>query len=338
MKTSPEAPARHCGRLPVVLLLLLLVVLCAACSPKINLFPDHTEPLEEFTLQGDGAQKILLLHLRGMISTSPRSGLLREDPSLVQEVSARLHKAEQDDAVKAVVLAIDSPGGSVTASDILYTRIMRHREKTGSAVVALLMGVAASGGYYAAAGADRIMAHPTSITGSVGTIFIRPDLAGLMDKVGVQAEVTKSGKYKDISSWFRNSSKEERRILQQMIDQLNQRFLDVVRTQRKLNQQQMETVARAGVFTAGQAQELGLVDQTGYAEDAFALARSLAGLEEDARIVTYRREKFSDDTPYNTLAYTRSNAGLPLLNDAAKLLKALEPGFHYLWLPASPLN
>lgn len=325
----------------------ILLLLTGACSPKINIVRDHSEPLKEYTLQGTSRGKILLIHVRGFIGTAPRSGLLREDPSLVQEVSARLRKAADDEQVKAVVLAIDSPGGSVTASDILYQQIMRHKQKTGQKVVALLMGLAASGGYYTAAAADRIMAHPTTITGSIGTVFIRPDLAGLMDKIGVQAEVTKSGKYKDISSWFRHSDKEERKLLQQMIDRLNARFLEVVQTRRKLTEQQLATVAQAGVYTADQARELGLVDAEGYAQDAFDLAASLAGLDnqkdkdEAVTVVTYRREEFADDTAYNTMALTLSPASLPsltslpVLDNASQALQALEPGFHHIWLPGS---
>jgi len=320
------------------LLLTALLLFGAACSPKINIVRDHSEPLEEYTLQGTGRGKVLLAHVRGLISTSPRSGLLSEDPSLVQEVSARLRKAAEDEDVTAVVLAIDSPGGSVTASDILYQQIMRHKRETGQKVVALLMGLAASGGYYAAAAADQIMAHPTTITGSIGVIFIRPDLAGLMAKIGVQAEVTKSGKYKDMSSWFRHSDEEERRLLQQMIDRLNVRFLDVVQSRRKLTDEQLASVAQAGVYTAGQAMELGLVDATGYAQDAFALAISLAGMDADAKVVTYRRKKFADDTAYNTLAYSINAPTLPMLDGAGQVLQALEPGFHHLWLPGSGLQ
>jgi len=318
--------------------LVALVLACGACSPKINIVRDHSEPLKEYTLQGSSRDKVLLVHVRGFIGASPRTGLLSEDPSLVQEVSARLQKASEDEDVKAVVLAIDSPGGSVTASDILYQQILRHKKKTGATVVALLMGVAASGGYYAAAAADSIMAHPTTVTGSVGTIFIRPDLAGLMDKVGVQAEVTKSGKYKDISSWFRHSSEEERAMMQEMIDNLNARFLEVVRSSRGLDEARMVEVAKAGVYTADQALTLGLVDSLGYAQDAFDAAISMAGLDPDATVVAYRREKFADDTPYNTMAYTMQAGELGILGGASQLLQSLEPGFHHLWLPGSGLQ
>lgn len=344
MNTS--APSRSsCARRAALLLLLpLLLGLGAACSPKINIVRDHSEPLQEYVLQGKGRDKIVLIHLRGTISTSPRSGLLSEDPSPVQEVTSRLRKAARDEAVKAVVLAIDSPGGSVTASDILYEEIKRYKRESKAKVVALLMGLAASGGYYAAVAADRIVAHPTSITGSIGTVYIRPDLVGLMEKVGVQAEVTKSGKYKDISSWFRHSSEEERTIMQEMIDQLNARFLKLVQENRKLGETQLKEVAGARVFTAEQALELGLVDSLGYADDAFALAGKLAGLgkglgadAEEVKVVAYRREKFADDTPYNAFATSLDTPAWPLMDGASRVMRALEPGFHYLWLSGAGL-
>lgn len=336
MTTLPLYSERLWLRLLATLACILL--LCSGCSPKINIMRDHSEPLKEYTLQGEGRDKILLVHLRGFISSSPGTGLLSQDPSEVQEIAARLRKAADDDNVKAVVLAIDSPGGSVTASDILYQQIRRHREETGQNVVALLMGVAASGGYYAAAAAETIIAHPTTVTGSVGTIFIRPDLAGLMHKIGVQAEVTKSGKYKDISSWFRHSSEEEREMLQKMIDQLNARFLEVVRTSRKLDDTRLTEVAKANVFTASQAMELGLVDSVGYAQDAFDKAAALAGMDKDPKVVTYRRQEFADDTPYNTLTNSLHTPELGLLDGASRILQALEPGFHHLWLPGSALQ
>ena len=107
-------------------------------------------------------------------------------PSQVQEVVSRLRRAEKDEEVKAVLLEINSPGGSITASDILYHEIMDFKERTGARVVAALMDVAASGGYYIALPADRIIAHPTTITGSVGVILVQPKVTGLMDKLGLR--------------------------------------------------------------------------------------------------------------------------------------------------------
>ncbi len=322
----------------LLILCLTLLFTTAACSPKINLIKDHSEPLEEYTLEGKGRSKILLVPVQGSIGIAPRMGLIADSPSLVHEVTARLRKAAEDKDLRAVLLFIDSPGGSVTASDILHQELLRFKQETGKPLTALLMGLAASGGYYAAAAADKIVAHPTTITGSIGTIFIRADLKGLMGKVGVEAEVTKSGEFKDISSWLRHSTPEERQLMQDMLDQLNARFLAVVQQSRNLTPERLQDVSDARVLTAEQARELGLVDAVGYTRDALALTAQLAGLDMETdkpRIVTYRRAEYADDTAYNTLQAGAGNPTLPFMDGAARLLKTLEPGFHYLWLPGA---
>ena len=315
-------------------LLMAALLLCGACQPRINLFPDPGEALKEYTVEGEGSDKILLVHIRGMLSTSPNSGLISEAPSQVQEVVSRLALAAEEKDIKAIVLVIHTPGGTVTASDILHQQILRHKQRTEQKVVALLMGLATSGGYYIATAADRIVAHPTTITGSVGTVFIRPDLTGLMDKLGVQAEITKSGKYKDIFSMFRHSTEEERCMMQNMIDELNTRFLDAVRQGRHLDEEKLRKAAGASVLTASQAKDLGLVDSIGYSQEAMAAAKELAGLDK-AKVVVYRRSKFKDDTVYNSLT-NASSMHAPALVDVgvSGIMQSLEPGFHYIWLPA----
>jgi protease-4 len=318
------------------LLLLSLPVLAAfvvGCAPKFNLIGDGNEPLREVKLEGEGTDKVLVLSIHGTITLDPRSGLLTERPSVVQEVSKRLKKASKDKSVKALVLAIDSPGGTVTASDILYEEIKRYKKESGAKVVAALLGVAASGGYYAAAAADRIVAHPTTLTGSIGTLFIRPDVAGLMDKIGVRAEVTKSGKYKDMGSFFRESQGKEREMLQEMISSLNRRFLDVVAASRKLTPEELANVADARVMSAEEAKRVKLVDSIGYLHDALAEAKRLAGLDADCRVVVYRSEEDKDDNPYSVLAQAQSSSLLQ--PELAKALAVPEAGFYYLWMPAS---
>lgn len=322
------------SRLVALLLIIAALLSGGACRPRINLYPDPGEALKEFTLEGEGREKILLIHLRGALSTSPDSGLITVAPSPVQEVISRLAKSAEDKQVKAVILAIHTPGGTVTASDILHQHVLRHKQRTGQKVVALLMDLATSGGYYIATAADSILAHPTTITGSVGTVFIRPDLEGLMGKIGVQAEVVKSGKYKDIFSIFRHSTEEERAIMQELISQLNSRFLDVVRKGRNLDETRLQTVAQASVLTAPQAQALGLVDGIGYFQEALEKAKEIARLDK-AKLVVYRREEFKGDTAYNSLTNATPLRGAALVDlGASGLLQSLEPGFHYIWLPA----
>lgn len=318
-----------------ILLLTVLSLAAPGCAPKVKLFSGPgDEPLKEFTLQGGGPDKILLLSIRGTISARPNSGLLSERPSMLQEALARLEMAEQDDDVKAVILAIDSPGGTVTASDILYESLARFKTKNNAKVVALLFGLAASGGYYTAAAADKIVAHPTTITGSIGAVFIRPDIKGLMDKIGVDTEITKSGKYKDMSSFFRNSTAEEREMMQTIINQLNARFLSVVQKSRALTDEQLADVANARIMTAGQAVEAGLVDSIGYAEEAVELAAKIAGLKDDPKVIVYRRSAYANDTLYNPIQSTAALRSETLLGvELPAFLQTPQTGFHYLWTP-----
>ena len=247
---------------------------------------------------------------------------------------ARLDKARKDQAIKAVILQIVSPGGTVTDSDILYHEIRAFREETGKTVIALIMDVGASGGYYAALSADAIMVHPTSVTGSVGVIFITPKLEGLMDKIGVGAEVVKSGALKDMGSPFRASTQEEKKLFQDMIDRMAARFLTLVRERRGLDEARMKTVSTAAVFTGEEAVALGLADGTGYLEDALALAREKAKLSEDAKVVVYRRAEYKNDNLYNTMSASAPGRGLVDFGPASALAH-MKPGFYYLWAPGA---
>jgi len=159
-------------RLITVLIILILVTACS--MPRIKLFTDAADPLREYTLEGSGSEKILLISVQGTISDMPQKGLVRSTPSMVQQIVSQLKKAEKDDRIRAVLFRINSPGGTIVASDILYHEISSYREKTGAKIVVSMLDVAASGAYYMSLPADMIMAHPTTITGSIGVIFLRP--------------------------------------------------------------------------------------------------------------------------------------------------------------------
>jgi protease-4 len=319
-------------RLPsAAALLLALSLLLPACAPKIKIFASPaTEPLKEYVVDGETAGKIALIHLHGFLSTEPAQGMLRSQPSAVQEMVNDLKLAEADDEVGAVVVAIDSPGGTATASDVLYHELTDFKKRTGKPVVVSMFDVAASGGYYAALPADWIVAHPTTVTGSVGVVFMRPKLNGLMDKVGVGVEVSKSGRDKDMGSPFRPTTEEEKALFQGIIDDMAARFYSLVQAHRHLTPANLETVKTARVFTARQALSIGLVDQIGYVQDAFAKARSLARLDPDCKVVTYRRDLYPDDNPYNTLDAAEPFKPSLLGVDASFILPP-RAGFCYVW-------
>jgi protease-4 len=301
-------------------------------APKIRLFPSQADPLEEYTLEGKGKQKILVIHMRGIISNAPRKGFIRTKPSMVQEVVSQLRLAEKDDNVKAVILKIDSPGGSVTASDILYNEIAGYKNRTKAKVVVAMMGVAASGAYYIALPADYIQAHPTTITGSIGVIFARPKVSGLMQKIGVDVEVNKSGADKDMGSPFRPTSTAEKKIFQELTDKLGDRFVNLVISHRNLEPEAVAQISTARVYLANEALVLGLVDQIGYLENAVDRAKKLAGLDEDARVIVYRRTEYPDDNIYNTSTRYDGHAKASLISmELPGSLNHIQTGFYYLW-------
>ena len=315
----------------IAALLILLVLVTGCQTPKIRLFPSQADPLQEYTLEGKDDEKILVIQIRGVISDAPREGFVRTRPSVVQEVVSQLRLAEKDENIKAVILKINSPGGSVTASDILYNEIAAFKKRTGAKVVVALMGLAASGGYYIALPADYILAHPTTITGSIGVIFARPKVAGLMQKIGVTVEVNKSGTDKDMGSPFRPTSVEEDKIFQTLTDRLGVRFVDLVAGHRKLEAEVVARISTARVYLADEALELGLVDEVGYLAAAVNQAKKLAGLAEDAKVVVYRRSEYPDDNIYNTSTQYGGGKASLISMELPGSLNHIQTGFYYLW-------
>ena len=322
-------------RRPISIIAVVVVLFLIGCqAPKIRLFPSAADPLNEYTLAGEETGKVLVIPIRGTISDAPKRQFIITRPSMVQEVVSQLRKAQKDPEVKAIILKINSPGGSVTASDILYNEIVAFKQKTKAKVVVVMMGVAASGGYYISLPADYILAHPTSITGSVGVLFIRPDVAGLMDKIGIEVEVSKTGKNKDMGSPFRQATAEERQIIKDMIDQLGKRFLDRIAEHRKIDPQRMREISSARIFLAEDALKLGMVDRVGYIGEAVNLAKKLAELPENAKVVVYRRTEYPDDNLYNTSTSHYEGRGLSIVSlDLPASLTSFQAGFYYLWQP-----
>ncbi len=206
----------------VVLFLLSLVSGCI----HVDLFSGGGK-LKETILSGEGKDKVLLIDISGMLTTSKSSGIF-DGPSLPAQIKEELTKAEQDDHVKAVVLRINTPGGTVTASDLVYHELKAFKKKREMPVIAAIMDLGTSGGYYVAMAADHILVHPSTITGSIGVIMVTMNAQGLLEKVGVQPAAIVSGPKKSMGSPFRPLNDEERAIFQGVIDNLYERFLAVV--------------------------------------------------------------------------------------------------------------
>jgi protease-4 len=305
------------------------VLALAGCGVvSIDLTP-RVRPLEESVVGGRGRDKILLVELAGVLAEEPILTLeSRPQVPLLARVREELEKAEEDDRVRAVVLRINSPGGTVTASDILYHEITQFKERRKIPIVASILDVGASGGYYVALAADRIMAHPTTVTGSIGVLMLTVNASGLLEKVGVSASYVKSGEFKDMGSPFRAVRPEERALFQELIDRFYGRFVELVARSRKLDEARVRAIADGRVHTASEALALGLVDRIGYLEDAIDAARTAAGLTE-ASVVTYHRPRQYRATIYSSVPAPAPAAGLP---DLARLVFS-GPRFLYLLWP-----
>jgi protease-4 len=318
-----------------ILLVCGLAAALAACSPRISLDLLGEDKLREVVLlPGPARAKVLMIDIDGTISAALETGFLSREKSVVARVFERLERAAADPSVKAVLLRLDTPGGEVTASDIIYHEILRFKERTGRPVVGLMMSVAASGGYYIASACDLIIAHPSTLTGSIGVISVFPSVESLMAKVGVKVNVIKSGPAKDSGSPFRDMTEDEKKIFQGVIDEYYENFLAVVARGRKgkVPEADLRTIADGRVYTAPQALKLGLIDGIGYFEDAFGKARDMAGIE-SARLVAYT---YFPKTKTNVYASRLGDFAPVDAKVLEALVGALKAGFYYLWLPQTP--
>ena len=276
------------------LLFVLFFLALSGCSGlNVSLLPS-TEPLEEKVLEGEGRPKVLLIDLDGVISFKDESEslLLKKGPSKVAFFREALLKAEADPDIAGVIIRINSPGGSVAASDTIYHEIMSFKQKNKKPVYAHIMELGASGGYYVASAADRIIASPTAITGSIGVISIKFNIEGLLSKIGVSEETYKSGPKKDFWTPFRPSTAEEKKMLQEIIDKLYSRFLSVVclGRQKVLTEEEVKALADGRILTSGDALEARLIDQMSYLDETIDTLKKALHIE-NAKVVTYIRPK-----------------------------------------------
>jgi protease IV len=313
----------------------IVAVALAGCSViTLDLTP-RIRPLVEETVEGRGDSKILLLDISGFItdegtSTTLTIGTAPPRVPLLVRVREELKKAEDDHHVRALVVRINSPGGTVTASDIIFRELELFKERTKIPVVAVMLDVAASGGYYVALAADAIIAHPTTVTGSIGVIMISLNAQGLMEKIGLSTATIKSGSRKDMGSPFRTLEPEERAIFQSVIDELHAQFVAKVVERRRIPTETARTVADGRIYTPDQALRLRLIDRIGYMSDALDVARKAAGVSE-ARIIVYHRPREYRATYYAGSQRAATGIEAPVAELAA--LVGPGPKFLYLWWP-----
>ncbi len=316
-------------------LTLVSILFLAGCTCFSIPLMQREGNLEETVVSGKGKDKILLVDISGVISSKERrGGLFRGQPSMVSQLREELQKASQDERVRGVILRLNTPGGTITASDIIYQEITRFKRKHAIPVVACMMELATSGGYYVSIAADTIVAHPTTVTGSLGAIAIKFNAEGLMEKIGVEDETIMAGDKKDLFSPLRPLSEEERGIIQDMLNEFHQRFISLIAENRKtLSLEQVKPLADGRVYTADQALKNGLVDEIGYLDDAIEMVKGKAGLEK-AKVIMYHRPYSYKNNIYSQMRGTEFknlnlvNLDLSWLVDGAGGLR-----FMYMWMP-----
>ncbi len=283
----------------------LLVALClvaavlAGSQPDPELSGRGSEGRGRF---GPGAsERILSLSLQGAISAGSSGGVFA-DGGTASTVRARLLAAAEDRRTRAILLRINSPGGTVGTSQEVY-RAIRKVQEAGKPVVVAMQDVAASGGYYIASAADKIYANPGTLTGSIGVILQGLDVSQLIDTLGIAAKTYKTGEFKDILSPYRPETQSEADFLQELVDNTLEQFIadvaagrqrleseveaildpDVIPLRQEMDIEQVRTLADGRIFTGTQALELGLIDALGGSDDALADLRTLLG-DEDERL------------------------------------------------------
>ncbi|MFH2104858.1 MAG: signal peptide peptidase SppA [Parcubacteria group bacterium] len=237
---------------------------------------------DENCLQGDCdyTDKIVVIDVSGtLLFDDGTTSLFNPMTPTVESIGNQLDQAANDPNVKAVVLNVNSPGGSVTASDYLYNKVVKAQE-SGLTITTYIKDTGASGAYYMAAPSDSIMANPTALTGSIGVIISTLNYEGLYEKLGLKSVVYKSGASKDLLSSTREQTEEEKKILQGIIDETQERFLGIVRENRPVTNEDVAKISDGRIFTAQQAKEVNLIDSTGYFQDALAETAKIADISE----------------------------------------------------------
>ncbi len=271
---------------------------------------------EAVVREGPHSDKVLVVRIEGVIGDDQ-----------ADYVYQQLRMARKDRNVRAVIVAVNSPGGTISGSDRIYQEILRYRQETGEPAVAFMQGMAASGGYYASVACDRIVGEPTAITGSIGVVmsyFVFEEL--LENKLGVQPVFLSEGEKKDWPSSFRAPREEELAYIEErLLEPAYERFVEVVQAGRSsaLSPEQVRELSDGSIFVAPQALEAKLIDQVGYLDDAIGTVLSLAGLA-DAKVVEYRRP-FS----FMDMLSVQSRATLKL--DRTTLYELSTPQVLYMW-------
>lgn len=319
------------------IMMIAVAMFCVtACGPMTFTIGSSPRGIKSSIVEKDErstSDRIAIVNVSGMIMNARSSSFLSAGEHPVSLLHEQLEAAANDRKVKAIILRLNTPGGTVTASDAMYRELLRFKKRSNKPVVALMMDVAASGGYYLACGADHIVAYPSTITGSIGVIMQTMSFKPLMDKVGVSADAITSGPNKDVGSPFNTMSNEHRKILKGLVDDFYKRFTGIVRESRKgIPADKFDMVTDGRIFSGEQAVKLGVVDELGDVYDAWSKAKSLAGVS-NAHLVTYHRPASQPASPYSKAqASPTQQINFAQFNFPDSFGDRV--GFYYLWQPS----
>ncbi|MBZ0271287.1 signal peptide peptidase SppA [bacterium] len=318
-----------------VLAFAAMTILSTGCfnTSNVNVLPMPDDKLTARVVKTVGAggdNRVLLLDIDGVITAEGEQVWFWDREATTSQIEKKLRKAAKDDRIKAVVLRINSPGGGVTASDVVYREIRRYKEAQKIPVVTMMMDVGASGGYYIACASDEIIAHPTTITGSVGVIIYSLGFDGLFGKIGMESRVIKSGALKDMGNPFDEFSEEERAVFQAAVDGMYARFFNVVLENRKMDPEKLRELADGRIYTGEQAAQVGLIDRTGYIDDAIRSAMDRAKIG-DAKVILYTDSYRKETNVYSNSFVKTPSLGMPA-PDLEMMLELSRPRAMYMWL------
>ncbi|MFK7790860.1 MAG: signal peptide peptidase SppA [Phycisphaeraceae bacterium] len=323
--------------------MLLVLVVMVGCGPTtfvVGISPGDqrmtatvVEPAESRT-----RDRVAVIDVTGMILNARIPGLLSEGENPVSVFHEQLRHAAKDEHTKAVILRLNTPGGAVAASDMMYRDLLEFKEVTGKPVVVVMMDVAASGGYYLACAGDHIIAYPSTVTASIGVIFQTISMQPALSSIGIQTEAITSGPNKDAGSPLSTLTDGHRAVYQEMVDTFYADFTGIVRTARpRISEADFKEVTDGRVVTGRRAHEVGLVDSLGDLDDGFTKAKELAGLK-DASLIRYHRPLSYVGSPYASAGdrqpqSSTSQVNLLQVNMDGAFGEAASGSFYYVWLP-----
>jgi len=299
-----------------IVLFMMLILVGAAAALGVGY---KSVLIEEVIQEGPRSAKISVITVQGVI-----------DDEKAKHVSDQLKSAWKDERVKGLIIRIDSPGGTVSASDRIYNQIKNYRQQAKKPVVAFMQGLAASGGYYTAVACEKIIAEPTTITGSIGVIWSYFVLQELLEKkLGILPVVIKSGMKKDWPSPFQPPTEEQRQYMQDKVTLAYERFVQVVADGRpSLKSDDVKRLSDGSIYFAQEAREENLIDDIGYLDEAIELVKSLAKIKE-AQVVEYRR-------PFSLTEFLSSRGQNIIKIDRTTLHELGTPQIMYLWSAYGP--